>query len=297
MGYLKIITAILLWSSLGIFIRKIELPNHCIVFYVSLIAGCLQFLLLAATGLFKKERQSGGGMKNALFLVLSPLCFMANALLFYYAFRNTTIANAVLTHYTAPVFVAVLAPVLLKERLHKTTWLAILISSIGLWLILGGSPQAGETFHYSREHRGIIAGALSGLAYAFLILIIRRIAPLYSSLFITFIQNGIVSLVLLPFVLRVQVSMEYLPYLITMGIVHSTIAPLLYVQGFRTVKANEAAILGYLEPVGATVLAYALLHEVPGLTALFGGILIVYSGYMILRVRTVMKPPRSLSGS
>jgi drug/metabolite transporter (DMT)-like permease len=283
MGYLKIVTAILIWSSLGIFIRKIELPNHCIIFYSSTVAGLLQFILLASTGLFKKVKHADSSLRNTVFLVLAPLCFIANALLFYYAFRNTTIANAVLTHYTAPVFVALLAPLLLKEKIHKTAWLAIILSSIGLWFILGEKNHVSEISRYDREHLGIIAGALSGVAYAFLILTIRRIAGLYSSLFITFIQNGIVTLLLLPFVYTIPLPVESLPYLITMGVIHSTIAPLLYVQGLKSVKANEAAILGYFEPIGATILALIFFREVPGLQALVGGGLILYSGYMILR--------------
>jgi len=285
MGYLKIVTAILIWSSLGIFIRKIELPNHCIIFYSSTVAGFLQFLLLMSTGLFKKVKHVESSLRSAVFLVLAPVCFIANALLFYFAFRNTTIANAVLTHYTAPVFVALLAPLLLKEKIDKTAWLAIALSSIGLWFILAGKNPVSEIARYEREHLGIIAGALSGLAYAFLILTIRRIAALYSSLFITFIQNGIVTLLLLPFVYTITLPTQSLPYLITMGIVHSTIAPLLYVQGFRSVRANEAAILGYFEPIGATLLALVFFREVPGLQALIGGFLILYSGYMILKGR------------
>ena len=285
MGYLKIITAILIWSSLGIFVRRIELPNQGIIFYSATIAGVLQFIILVSTGLLKKAKHSEGNTRSALFLLLAPFCFIANTMLFYFAFRNTTIANAVLTHYTAPVFVAVLAPILLKEKIQRTAWLAIVISSIGLWFILGNNSPAAGVHQGGSEHLGIIAGALSGLAYAFLILIIRRIAPLYSALFITFIQNGIVAIVLLPFVLNIQVTMQSLPYLITMGIVHSTIAPWLYVQGFKSVKANEAAILGYFEPVGAIILAFFVLHEVPGLTALLGGALILFSGYLILRSR------------
>jgi drug/metabolite transporter (DMT)-like permease len=285
MGYLKIVTAILIWSSLGIFIRKIELPNHCIIFYASTVAGLLQFILLISTGLFNKVKQAESSIRSAVFLVIAPLCFIANALLFYFAFRNTTIANAVLTHYTAPVFVALLAPLLLREKIHKTAWLAIILSSIGLWFILGGGNHVSELSRYDKEHLGIIAGALSGLAYAFLILTIRRIASLYSSLFITFIQNGIVTLLLLPFVYTIPFPMESLPYLLIMGVIHSTIAPLLYVQGLKSVKANEAAILGYFEPIGATILALIFFHEVPGLQALIGGALILYSGYMILRSR------------
>jgi drug/metabolite transporter (DMT)-like permease len=191
----------------------------------------------------------------------------------------------VLTHYTAPIFVVLLAPVFLKEKVLKKAWIAIILSSLGLWFILG-MPISGETLSLSeRERLGIIAGVFSGLAYALLIIIIRGIASKFSTLFIICIQNCLVVLILLPFVYAIPLTVQALPYILTLGIMHSTLAPFLYVQGFHTVKANEAAILGYLEPVGAIILALVLLHEVPGLGALIGGTLIMLSGYIIVNSR------------
>jgi len=285
MGQLKIITAILIWSSLGIFVRKVNLPNTAIVFHSCLIAGILQLIIISAKGQLKDAIKTKSSKWDVLFLFLVPISFIANSLFFYYAFKNTTIANAVLSHYTAPVFVAFMAPFFLKEKIHLTTWTAIALSSIGLWFILQGAESETAVALSSTEKMGIIAGALSGLAYAFLIILIRRVASCYSSLFITFIQNGIVALVLLPFIINLNVTMHALPYLIFMGVVHSTIAPILYVQGFRSVKANEAAILGYCEPVGATILAFIFFNEVPGITAFLGGSMILLSGYLILRAR------------
>jgi len=285
MGQLKIITAILIWSSLGIFVRKVNLPNAGIVFHSCLIAGILQLIVITATGQLKDAIRTKSSKRDVLFLFLVPISFIANSLFFYYAFKHTTIANAVLSHYTAPVFVAFMAPFFLKEKIHVTTWTAIALSSVGLWFILQGAESDTAGPLSSAEKAGIIAGALSGLAYAFMIILIRRVASCYSSLFITFIQNGIVALVLLPFIIHLNVTMHALTYLVIMGVVHSTIAPILYVQGFRSVKANEAAILGYCEPVGATILAFIFFNEVPGITALLGGALILLSGYLILRAR------------
>ena len=169
----------------------------------------------------------------------------------------------------------------------KTAWLAILISSIGLWFILGTPASGAELPLGESERRGIIAGVLSGLAYALLIIIIRGIASKYLPLFIVFIQNTFIALMLLPFVLKMHITPQSLPYLVTLGIVHSTVAPWLYVEGIKSVKANEAAILGYLEPLGAIILALIFLHEIPGAKALLGGILILYSGFMILKSRGV----------
>ncbi len=273
MGHLKIITAILIWSSLGIFVRKIGLPIITIIFYPSLFAGFFQLVIL----LHKNKGLSLSTFKapSPIFYILAP-CSVANTFLYYYAFTHTTIANAVLTHYTAPIFVALTAPLFLKEKSAKSTWLAIVISSIGLWLIVGGLSVNSEDF------RGVIAGAASGLAYGIIILLLRTISQTHGPVFIVFIQNIITTLLLFPFVIKTSVPYNSLFYLIAMGLIHSTLAPLLYVQGFKDVKANEAAILGYFEPVGAIILALIFLHETPGIKVLLGGLLILYSGFMII---------------
>jgi drug/metabolite transporter (DMT)-like permease len=277
MGYLKIITAILIWSSLGIFVRKIELPIASIVFYPSLFASIFQSAIL-----YRNKGFSISTFKAPapIFYILAP-CSLANTLLYYYAFTHTTIANAVLTHYTAPIFVALAAPLFLKEKSAKSTWLAIIISSIGLWLIVGGLSVNSEDF------RGVIAGAASGLAYGIIILLLRTLSQTHSPIFIVFIQNLIITFLLLPFITKTFIPVYSLFYLIAMGLIHSTLAPLLYVQGVRDVKANEAAILGYFEPMGAIILALVFLKETPGLKALFGGLLILYSGFIVIKNKRI----------
>ena len=54
-----------------------------------------------------------------------------------------------------------------------------------------------------------------------------------------------------------------------MGIVHSTVAPILYFKGLQTVTANRAAVLGYLEPVSAILFSMVFLNEKPGIYLLF----------------------------
>ncbi len=277
MGYLKIITAILLWSSLGIFVRKAGLPLVSVVFYPSLFAGLFQSALL-----LKRKGFSLSAFKTSapMFYILGP-CSLANTLLYFYAFTHTTIANAVLTHYTAPIFVALTAPLFLKEKTVKSTWLAIVISSIGLWFILGWLSIRSEDF------KGVIAGASSGLAYAIIILLLRTFSRTHSPLFIVLVQNVIITILLLPFITKTFIPVSSLYYLVIMGFVHSTLAPLLYVQGFKDVKANEAAILGYFEPVGAIILALIFLKEIPGLKVVLGGLLILYSGFMIVKKKGI----------
>jgi drug/metabolite transporter (DMT)-like permease len=89
----------------------------------------------------------------------------------------------------------------------------------------------------------------------------------------------------------VALSMDYrLPVhsallLLATGLLHSTIAPLLYFSALRQVLAQHAAILGYTEPLAAIPLAFVFLSETPSFAALIGGVLILFSGYLVVHAR------------
>jgi len=279
-GHFKIVISILIWSSLGIIVRYLALPPHVITFYSSLSAVFFQLAILSYLsykGGISRQRIKGPD----LILLLLGLFSLINTILYYFAFLRTTIANAVFSHYTAPIFVALLAPILIKERIEKKTWVAIPIASSGLFLMFFNS---GLTSGIKGGHTpGLLAGTASGLAYALIIIIAKRIASSYSPYVIAIVSNGLIALILLPFVLIEDYTLTAitLSLLLLMGLVHSTIALILYLDGFKGVKAQEAAVLGYIEPIGAIILAFLLLGEIPSGTAIIGGILIILAGYLV----------------
>jgi drug/metabolite transporter (DMT)-like permease len=219
-------------------------------------------------------------------LILGPLSLI-NSYSFFYSYKNTSVANAVLTHYTAPLFVALLAPLFLKEKLTLRISIAVLISMTGLWIMLDIS--AGDLLDLimagDKNTRGIIAGLVSGIAYAFIIITFRLFSQNYHPLILTFSQNIIIALILLPFSGLDKGINQGLWAVVVMGIVHSTIAPLLYFRGMRTVTANNAAILGYLEPVCAILLGFIFLDEIIGFRTILGGSMILSAGYLTIRVK------------
>jgi drug/metabolite transporter (DMT)-like permease len=275
MASLYIILAIFIWSSLGIIVRMADTHLTYIIFFPSLIAFITQTIILLSTN----ERKKIPMARRIPYLFLLGPVFLLNSLFFYYSFTHTTIANAVLTHYTAPIFVAVLSPILLRESIDRVIVISIIISTAGLLLMLKG-------FSLSEQHiKGITAGVLSGLTYAAIIIIGRTVAQEFSPLIITVFQNLAVVVLLLPFIKGIP--MEIAGYFVILGLIHSTLAPLLYIRGLKEVRANKAAILGYLEPVGAMLFAMIIFEEVPRTMSLFGGILILYSGYLTIRRREV----------
>lgn len=270
-GYLSILLAIFLWSSQGVVVRLSGVESHILIFYSLLVSVILQGTIV----LQKKYRTEITGLNKLSYPFILGIFLMLNNLFFFYAFQNTTIANAVLTHYTAPIIVAFLASAFLGERVTWKLLTAIAVASAGLWILLNGF-NVGEAHAY-----GITAGLASGVSYAIIIVLSRSFSRHFSPVVLSFWANTFIVAMLLPFV-RVFPLQAWGSFLV-MGIVHSTVAPILYFKGLQTVTANRAAVLGYLEPVSAILFSMLFLNEKPGIYSVFGGVLILFSGYLTVR--------------
>lgn len=265
-----ILLAIFLWSSLGVFVRLAKAPAHVIMFYSVLAALIVQGVILSR----KSYRKEFPDLKNLKYPILIGIVSLLNTFTYFLAFKYTTIANAALTHYTAPVIVAFLAPIFLNEKITKKIIVVIIVASTGLWLMLNG-------FTLEENHTaGIISGIISGFLYAVGIIMLRKHSLNFHPLVLTFISNLVIALLLAPFVKEFPANTLWI--LILMGIVHSTIAPVLYFKGLQTISANKAAVLGYMEPVMAIIFSVILLSEKPGPNTIIGGLLIILSGYITL---------------
>lgn len=279
MASFYVLLALFIWSSLGVVVRLSNVPIHVLIFYSTLVSIIVQGIILT-----RKEYRTSLpiGRKFLYLLILGPIVLLNN-FTYFYAFHKTTIANAVLTHYIAPVLVAFLALIFLKEPLTKRIIISIGIASIGLWIMVGVEPEGFIDLisHPDRDTVGILFGLLSGVAYAVIIIIVRVFAQSYNPVVLAFFQNLIIAIMLLPFVSSFPA--QALWSFIILGILHSTIAPILYFRGMRELTANRTAVLGYLEPVGAIIFSMLFLNEVLTISVVIGGLLIIFSGYLTLR--------------
>jgi drug/metabolite transporter (DMT)-like permease len=284
-SYFKIIIAMLIWSTWGPMIRWLGLPPVVVLFYTSLIASFIVPVVLKLRGDFPDDLFS---MKSwSLFAWLS-LASIANNVTYFYALGHTTISNAVFTHYTAPVIVAVLAPFLISERLQRITLISLPAALIGMALIVLSS---GGLDLDSAHLPGIIAGTASGLAYAFIIMFTRQVGVMHMNQKALMVLLWITTITTAPAALTADYTLDAQTFglLFITGVLHSTAAPLMYFTALRSVLAQHAAILGYIEPLAAIPLAFLFLSETPSLVALFGGLLIILSGYLVVHARLSQK--------
>ncbi|MFA5354408.1 MAG: DMT family transporter [Thermodesulfovibrionales bacterium] len=277
----SILSAIALWSSLGVVIRYSGMPAALLLFFPCLISVSIIGLMILRTDL----RKDLPGLRGMASLLLLAVISLVNTFSFYYAYQKTSIANAVLTHYTAPVIVAFLAPFILKERITARAMGAVALASAGLWIMLGIS--AGEFLDAflagDGNTIGIVAGLVSGLAYALLIIVIRKLSQGFHPLVLTFFQNLFIALMLIPFLeIPGNVSSSLWAFAV-MGVIHSTVAPILYFRGVKFTTANRTAILGYIEPVLAIIWGLFFFSEAVDIKTVTGGAMILLSGYLTIR--------------
>ncbi|NOY65596.1 MAG: DMT family transporter [Nitrospirae bacterium] len=284
MASFYIVLAILIWSSLGVFVRLAGVDVHIILFYSTFFSLFFQSLIF----LKKRHRQSIPPLRVFPFIFVLSICLLLNTFTFLFAYSKTSIANAVLTHYTAPVIVAFLAAIFLGEKINLKIIISIVIATTGLWIMLGGSTIVecfrsvlSEGIHLSDDLIGISSGLLSGLFYAILIILIRVFSQRLNPYVVVFFQNLFMTILLLPFVNIIPYDRLWI--FIFMGLLHSTVAPYLYYYGLSKVQASRTAILGYLEPVGAIIFGILFLSETPPVRAYLGGALVLISGYLTMR--------------
>jgi drug/metabolite transporter (DMT)-like permease len=274
-GAFFVISAMLIFALFGIFVRSINLPSFALVFFMFLFTGVILFLYF-----FIRDRKILNVKKYIWFLVLLGGINVLNNFFFFQSFKLTTISNAVLTHYTAPIFVALFAPLFLKEKVEKITIIALILSIVGLVFVV-----SNDLSFYGKDFAGIMYGIGSGVMYALVIILIKHMSksiPVYS---INIYQSLIGALILLPFVInsKLDITVNLLLILVVFALIFGITATLLHMSGIKRIRSQHVGILAYIEPVAAIIYGFTFFSEIPSLNTLIGGIFILISGYLIIR--------------
>ncbi|MBI4439885.1 DMT family transporter [Candidatus Woesearchaeota archaeon] len=215
--------------------------------------------------------------KYFLFYLILAFFFSMNVIAFYKSYQLTSLANAVLSHYTAPIFIAVLSPFLLKERLETVSIAALVISTIGLFLIVG--PE--NISFGNNDFLGIMYGTLSGFGYAMQVILYRLHPEIGEGPLIA--TSSIISLLfVLPFASIGHFGSANLALLLPYAILTPLVVTL-YAFAVKHVRAQFAGIIGYTEIISVTIFGIFLLNEIPTMLTFIGGLLIIASGLLIIR--------------
>ncbi len=212
---------------------------------------------------------------------LVGLAYAAAGLLFVFANKLTTAANTVFLQATNPLFVVVLAPWLLRERVRAADLAFMGVLAAGLALLFVGGQRHFTTA--PDPFLGNVLAAGSAVAWAFTVTGYRWLARLGGSgadhgpiAAAAACGNLIVFLVCLPGALPFAAG-RATDWLIVsyLGVFQLGLAYVFLSRAITRVPALEASLFLLVEPVLSPVWAWLAHGETPGSLAVIGGAVIL----------------------
>lgn len=291
---IKVLIAMLLWGSLGVFVKNISLESVEISFFRGIIGSIFLGIVLLIKMRSKKKSDEDiyletskneykkKDKKSIIVLIISGMAIGFNWVFLFNSYNYITVANATIVYYLAPVIVIFVSPIFLKEKLTLKKVLAVMCAMIGLVLIV----RTGQSSTNINLTQGIINAFLAACLYASVIILNKFIKNVddYTK---TFIQLFMASMVLLPWVIfRNNIifdSTKSIILILILGIAHTGIAYCLYFSAMKDLKAQSIAILGYIDPVSSVVFSIFLLREPFSIYQLIGGVIILASAVIAER--------------
>lgn len=268
------ILAMLIFGTIGLFVRYIPLPSSVIAVGRGFIGTAFLFIFIKSKHISLSWPDI---RKNLLLLCLSGAALCGNWTFLFEAYRYTSIATATLCYYMAPIIVMLVSPIFLKEPLTVRKFCCILAALVGMVLVSGIGQEGNST-----NMTGVFFGLCAACCYASIVIFNKKISPMaaYDK---TLVQLGLGSLLLLPYVLLTEdvtaldASVSSLAIFFIVGIVHTGFAYVLYFGSMQSLKGQTIALFSYLDPIFAILLSAIVLGEPLSTTSILGAVLVLGS--------------------
>jgi len=281
-GYLEVGCASLANGSIGVMVVYADMPATMLLCLRMAFAAAVLGVVVAATGSWRDLRRPGAPLR----VVAISASLAANLILYFIAIRSTGVAVAIFLSYLAPLYVAVVAPRVLREATDRVVYVALLTGLAGMALILvPGLLLEGAKLSAA----GLLCAWGAGVMYAAYLLLAKslRVRRVRSTA-VVFVQSAFTAAVMLGPGLLAVTAAQYsytLPDVLVaalLGLVTTAFSFSLFMDGLRYVRVQHASIIAYLEPVSAPLYALVFLGQVPSAWTVAGGALIVAAGIVVV---------------
>ncbi len=270
-----------LWSTGGVFIKLVDWNGFAIAGTRSFIASFVLLIYLKRPKFNWRFPQLAAGFSMAWTMTLYVL-----------ANKMTTAANTILLQYTAPIYVAVLAWVILKEKPTGDNWIALIVIVAGMSFFFAEKLSPGNM-------SGNVLAILSGFGVAFFTVFMRmqKEGSPFESFLLAHVITFIVST---PFIFRSGLpGASGWVGIFILGIFQLGFASLLFSYGIKQVSALKAILILTVEPILNPIWVFLFTKEAPSIHAIVGGMFIIAAIlfttiYSARRERLALSSPESL---
>ena len=275
--YLVLFSGILAISTGAIFVRLAEAPALVIAAYR---VGLASLILIPLAFIKTRDELRHLTIGDVRGVLLAGLFLALHFATWISSLKYTSIANSVVLVNMSPLWVGILAPMILKEKVHRTTMVGIILSITGC-LIIGSTDlvAGGQTLW------GDCLAVIGGLCLAAYLMAGKKLRSRLSLLSYIAMCYGSAAVVLWLIVLSMGLQIN--------GFTHQTFAAFWgmavisqvighscynWALGYCSASLVALSLLG--EPVGSTILAYLLFKEELTLIKFCGGLLIMTGIYL-----------------
>ena len=273
-AYFMFMGAMMIYGTIGIFREFIPISSGLLAFARGLIGGIfLLFWVLLRGGTLKLNISR----KRFILLCISGAVMGANWMLLFEAYRYTTVPVATLCYYMQPTFLMLLSPLLFREKLTLKKSLCALVSLVGMVLVSGvlEGAEAG-----SRNTVGIFLALGAAVLYT-TVIVLNKKNPVDNAEGKTVVQLFSATVVMIPYLLltenvsQLDLNWPGILLILVVGIVHTGVAYAMYFGSLQRLPAQTTAVLSYIDPVVAVLLAGLVLQQKMSAGEIVGAVLIL----------------------
>ena len=283
LGVLLVAGAALWWSTGGLFIRSVHTDPWTTIFWRSVFAAATMFLFIA----IRKGGQTLAQFRDIGWPgVIMALCFCGASCSYVPAVMLTSVANTLILQSLSPFVAALLGFFTMRERVNARTWIAMVVSFLGVYLMVARSIAGGSYF-------GNLLGFGIAVFFATAVVVTRyrRHVQMLPASCLAAVFGFLLSASVLAFQHRQPWSLptQELATLAAFGGLQMAGGMILFTYGARLIPAAEGALLSIIETISAPIWVFFIFGEDPGIRAIVGGY-IVLSAVTIYTALDLVRP-------
>ena len=268
-GMLAMALSSVLFSAMSVLIPFTKDVSAFVIAAARFVTGIVVILGLAAMG------RASIKAVNKPWLVVRGVIGATSVYLLYRGIMTLGLGKGTVLSYTYPVFAALLAPLMLKEKLTWDVLVAAVVSFFGIWLVIRPTGGAGAAAALSFSVNDMLA-LLGGLLSAIAVVAIKKLRETDTPSIIYLAQCVFGLLVVGWPTATSSFAFAGIEWLILLGVgLIATIAQLTMTWAYKHVPATEGSLLAFLTPVLNVLLGVLVFGERLQTTTLAGSALVL----------------------
>ena len=258
--------AALLFGGTALFPKLLPFNSNIVIFGRTIFAAiALVSFILVSKSDFKINVKPDG-----FFLVSSGTLLALHWMSYFHAIQISNVATGVVACFTYPVITTFLEPFFFNERLLLEDVVLAGVVTVGIYIII---PVPDFSNNITR---GVFWGVLSATLFSIRNLLERKYLLHISGSVSLFYQIVVVFFFLLPTMdFDQNYETVHFVYWLLLGSIFTALPHALFTSSIRVLKAKTVSIICSPQPLYATILAAAVLSELPSVQTAIGGILVI----------------------